>query len=89
MANNGKIKTENIVLEYTANTKDVVEQVGKVTKSLEQLHNEIEKLNNLKICIEIETTQNLIERKVPKKKQLLFVHLRYHYLDGLKGCGQS
>lgn len=56
MANNGKVKTENIVLEYTANTKDVVEQVGKVTKSLEQLHNEIEKLNNLKICIEIETT---------------------------------
>ena len=32
MANNGKVKTENIVLEYTANTKDVVEQVGKVTK---------------------------------------------------------
>ena len=54
MANNGKIKTENIVLEYTANTKDVVEQVDKVTDALKRLQTELKNLNKLSIKFNIE-----------------------------------
>lgn len=51
---NGKVKTENIVLEYTANTGEVVEQVDKVTDALKRLQTELKNLNKLSIKFNIE-----------------------------------